>query len=170
MNWEAWIMRRGVLFTVLAALLLPTASRAQEQRLETLIARHLFSPKVIMESQARLKLTQEQAEAIRARTDEFQQSISQQEWNLEGKTQDLVLLVAEEDVDVAQTLALFDEILDLEAQIKRSHLHLLIDLKNLLTPEQQGVLEEIMEELLRRGERGGGSQEGLTEDDGVELV
>jgi len=160
MNWEVWIMRRGILFTVLAALLLPTASHAQEQRLETLIARHLFSPKVIMESQARLNLTQEQAEAIRARTDEFQKSISQQEWDLEGKTQDLVLLVAEEDVDVAQTLALFDEILDLEAQIKRSHLHLLIDLKNLLNPEQQRVLEGIMEELLRRGERGGGSQEG----------
>jgi hypothetical protein len=43
-------------------------------------------------------------------------------------------------VDEAQTLAQVDRVLGIEREIKRAHMGLLVRIKNLLSPDQQGTL------------------------------
>ena len=55
--------------------------------------------------------------------------------------------MAAETVDERAALQQMDQVLELEAQIKRNHFRLLIGIKNTLNPHQQQKLHEIMKEM-----------------------
>jgi Spy/CpxP family protein refolding chaperone len=149
---------RKILFSVAMALLVPSTLNAQSHHLEELIAPHLYPPDYIREMQSRLDLSEEQEVAIRELTLEFQKVSGELEWGMEDRIQALVPLIEGGRIEVEEALDVLDEVLEMEAQVKRNHFRLLIDLKNLLTPEQQDLMGRFMEELLRRGGPGEGHE------------
>ncbi len=52
-------------------------------------------------------------------------------------------LVKQERIDEQSVLAELDKILDLEREIKRAQISLVVKIKNTLTPEQQARLQEL---------------------------
>jgi Spy/CpxP family protein refolding chaperone len=65
---------------------------------------------------------------------------------MQDEAQKLNELVQESKVDEAATVAQVDRVLDVERQIKRAHMGLLVRIKNTLTPEQQRRLTTIRAE------------------------
>ena len=61
----------------------------------------------------------------------------------------MVELVKQGRPDESKTLAQQDKILNLEREIKRAQITLLIRIKNSLTPEQQSKLREIKKQTSR---------------------
>ena len=155
-------MKRIVL-TIALVLMVPSVLKAQDHHLEALIAPYVYSPQTIRQMQGRLNLSEEQEAAIRQLTLDFQAQSSEIEWDLERRMQALVPSIRGERADVESALAVFDDVLAMEASIKRSHFRLLIELKNLLNPQQQRVLREFME---ARGNRGEGGERGQTGESG----
>lgn len=134
----------------------PSALACQEQNLELQMARYVYSPGIIMKHQARLDLTEEQEEAIRARTRTFQDEVDEVQWDLEGRTQEWLELLSLEEADPDSLLSVFGGIVDLESEIKRYHMALLLDIRGLLSLDQRKTLQEIMNETLR-GREGRGT-------------
>jgi len=97
----------------------------------------LFPPEIIMRNQTELGLSDAQRSAIMAAIRSTRDSLDPVHWELEAKQKQLSTLLHAPKVDEAAALAQADELMDLEKKLKKSHLLLLVKIKNLLTPEQQ---------------------------------
>jgi Spy/CpxP family protein refolding chaperone len=148
---------KKIVFSMAVALLVPSVLNAQTHHLEALIAPHVYAPHTIRQMQGRLNLSGEQEAAIRQLTLDFQAKSAEIEWDLERRMQALVPSITGARADVPGALAIFDDVLGMEANLKRSHFQLLIELKNLLNPQQQRVLREFVEAQMKKGE---GSERG----------
>jgi Spy/CpxP family protein refolding chaperone len=125
--------------TLVLALLLAPGLRAQEAADDPL-ARLLFAPELVMRHQAEIGLSPEQRSAITRAIADFQSRVVEVQWRMQDATQKLLAVLGKPHVDQAAALAQVDEVLNLERGMKREHLTLLIQIKNTLTPEQQGKL------------------------------
>jgi Spy/CpxP family protein refolding chaperone len=133
-----------VALTLLA--LIPFSLAAQEPEPE--FAKHLFPPELVMQHQQGIRLTPEQRTSITQGIRDFQLRVVELQWKMQDEAQKLNELVQESRVDEAATIAQVDRVLDVERQIKRAHMGLLIRIKNTLTPAQQDTLA-----VLRPGKR-----------------
>ena len=116
--------------------------------------RQLFLPTVVMQHQSEIGLTDAQRKAITDDMAATEKKVLEVRWSIEQKSEALEKLLAADKVDESAVLARSGEILDLERQMKRAHLGLLVRIKNQLTPAQQTKLKELRP---RFGEgRGGG--------------
>ncbi len=113
---------------------------AQQYRLQTILGGLLFPPDLIMQLQRRLELTTEQATTIRELTRSFQAGSLELQWELEDRSQRFAELVGAEVNDIEATMEQFDRVLETEAQIKKEHIRLLIDLRGVLTSTQRQML------------------------------
>ncbi|MEW6269733.1 MAG: periplasmic heavy metal sensor, partial [Thermodesulfobacteriota bacterium] len=114
---------------------------------------HLFRPELVMRHQGALGLTQEQKTAISGAIKRAQDRLGPLQWDVEAKAEAVEKLVDQSKVDVDQALAAAAEVIALEGKIKQEHVRLLLEIKNVLTPEQQQKLAELRPD--RRGpERG----------------
>ncbi|HUM12074.1 MAG TPA: periplasmic heavy metal sensor [Myxococcaceae bacterium] len=130
--------------TVLA-LALP--SRAQEPApAADPIGGKLFPPELIMSHQAELGLEDRQRETILKELERAQAQFPRLQWQLQGASQQLSRLLDAPQVDEAKALAQAAEVMKLETEIKRTHLTLLIRIRNTLTEAQRSKLQA-----LRRG-------------------
>lgn len=125
--------------TLVMALLLAPGLSAQEAA-EDPLARLLFAPELVMRHQAEIELNAEQRNTITRAIAAFQSRVVDVQWRMQEATQKLLALLGKPHVDQAAALAQVDEVLNLERGMKREHLTLLIQVKNTLTPEQQGKL------------------------------
>jgi hypothetical protein len=78
-------------------------------------------------------------EKTQPRSDELQKK-------LERETASLSALAKQERLDEAALVAQLDKVLDSERELKHLHIGLLVAIKNLLTPEQQIKLREIVKD------------------------
>lgn len=132
------------IFCIAGILLLSfSAAMAQQQPQPDPFAGNLFPPELIMQHQQTLGLSEEQKNFLKAELRKTQTSLTELQWDLQEGVEKLAALIKQEQVDEAQTLAQLDKVLSLEREIKRTHIGLLIRLKNKLTPEQQGRLREL---------------------------
>lgn len=106
-------------------------------------AGNLFPPELIMQHQQTLGLSEEQKNFLKAETRKLQTRLTELQWDLQAEVEKLAALMKQEQVDETQTLTQLDKVLSLEREIKRTHMGLLIRIKNKLTAEQQGRLREI---------------------------
>lgn len=120
-----------------AILLLLIAAPLATQELEPEFAKHLFPPELVMQQQQSLRLTPEQRTSITQGIRDFQLTMVDLQWKMQEEAQKLTELVRGPKVDEAQTLAQVDRVLDIEREIKRHHMALLVRIKNLLRREQQ---------------------------------
>lgn len=108
-----------------------------------LFLEHLFRPELVMRHQGKLELTDEQRAAIAAAIKEAQERLAPLQWDLDAKAEAVAKLAERDRVDVDATLAGAAQVIDVEGQVKKEHVRLLLRIKNVLTPEQQAKLREL---------------------------
>src|SRR5215510_5702101 len=136
------MMGSKLLLSTLLLLFNPATLGAQQPPSDPL-GENLFPPELVMQHQQALGLTEEQKTFFKKKLLEAQTRFTELQWRLQDEMEKMVALVKQDHVDESQTLAQLDKILNLEGDIKRMHIALLIKIKNGLTPEQQTKLREI---------------------------
>lgn len=130
----------------LCACLLWTASAAlgqQAQPQHDPIAENLFPPELIMQNQQAIGLEDAQKSFIRAEITKAQSHFSELQWQLQDAMESMASLLKSKLVDEQQVLAQLDKVLNIEREIKRTQIGLMVRIKNKLTPEQQAHLREL---------------------------
>ncbi len=110
------------------------------------LARYLYAPEKILGHAQELGLSEAQRQMIREEVHRAQSRFLDLQFEMQPESEKLVTLVREQPVSETKVLAQVDRILALEKEIKKTHLSLLIRLKNSLTPAQLARLEEIQTE------------------------
>ncbi len=129
--------------TVGILLLSFSAAMAQDQPPPDPFAGNLFPPELVMQNQQTLGLSEEQKKFLKAELRKMQTSVTELHWDMQDEMEKLAALMKQDQVDEAQALTQLDKVLGLEREIKRTHIGLLIRVKNKLTPEQQAQLRAI---------------------------
>lgn len=130
-------------FCIVGILLLSFSAAIARQQQPDPFAGNLFPPELIMQHQQTLGLSEEQKIFLKAELRKMQTRLTELQWELQDEVEKLAALMKQDPVDEAQALTQLDKVLNLEREIKRLHIGLLIRIKNKLTPEQQGRLREI---------------------------
>src|SRR5438876_441376 len=104
------------------------------------LARALGPPQLVMQHQQDIGLRAEQRAGITKAIQEFQTKVVDLQWRMQEQSQRLAALLGKPAVDQAAALAQVDEVLGVEREIKRAHMTLLIQIKNVLSAEQQEKL------------------------------
>jgi len=107
------------------------------------IGSKLFPPELIMANQAELGLEDRQREAILKELEKAQAQFPRLQWQLQAASQQLSRLLDAPQVDEAKALAQAAEVMKLETEIKRTHLGLLIRIRNTLSDTQRNKLQAL---------------------------
>lgn len=107
------------------------------------IEEHLFKPELVMKHQRALNLSAQQKDAILDAYQKAQAEFTRWQWDLQASTEELTELVSKEKIEEQKALQHLEKMLDLERNIKRTQLGLMIKIKNLLTVKQQKKLKEL---------------------------
>lgn len=118
----------------------PQPTPAPQHPPEDPLERHLFPPELIMRHQRDIALSAEQRTAITRAIQEFQNKTVDLQWRMQDQTQRLAELLNRPAVEQAVALQQLDEVLNVEREVKRAHIGLLVQIKNALTAEQQAKL------------------------------
>lgn len=103
----------------------------------------LFPPELIMQHRRAIGLTDQQRDQISRLIQDLQGEAVALQWELLDEVQQLGEITSPPRVDLDRALDQIEEVLDTESRMKRAHLEMLVRIKNLLTPEQQRMLEEL---------------------------
>jgi Spy/CpxP family protein refolding chaperone len=107
------------------------------------IGDRLFPPDAIMSHQKELGIDGATRDRLVAEIQRFQTSAVKIQWDLQAAGGELAQLLGADHVDENAALAAADKVMQLEHDLKRAHLQLLIRLKNVLTPAQQARLRQV---------------------------
>ena len=107
------------------------------------IGSKLFPPELVMEHQGEIGLDDRQREAILKDLERTQSQFPRLQWQLQAASQQLSRLLDAPQVDEAKALAQAGEVMKVETEIKRTHLGLLIRIRNVLTDAQRARLQAI---------------------------
>jgi Spy/CpxP family protein refolding chaperone len=107
------------------------------------IAQLLFPPELIMQHQQELGLDEKQRDQIRREFQGAQGKFFDFQWQMSEASEKLISLLKSSPIDEIKTLAQAEKVMNLEREIKKTHLGLLIRIKNQLTPEQLTRLEKL---------------------------
>jgi len=135
-------MRSKLLLPTLL-LLFNTATLGAQDPPSDPLGENMFPPELVMQHQQALGLTEEQKTLLKTELRQAQARFTELQWQLQNEMEKMVELVKQDRVDESQTLAQLDKILNLEREIKRAQIALLVRIKNRLSPEQQVKLREI---------------------------
>ena len=105
--------------------------------------RLLFPPELVMGHQSEIGLDDEQREAIKDAVKEAESTFLDFKWELHAETEKLVELLEPARVDSGAVFAQSEIVMNLEKEIKKTHIGLLVRIKNALTESQQQQLREI---------------------------
>jgi len=105
------------------------------------IASRLYPPELIMAHQAEISIDEKQRDAILAEIQQAQPKILKLQWTLQDASGQLARMLGEAKVDEAKALAQADKLMEMERELKRTHLALLIRIRNLLTDAQRSKLD-----------------------------
>ena len=103
----------------------------------------LYPPELIMSHQAELGIDERQRDAILKELERAQAQFPRLQWQLQAATEQLSSLLDAAKIDETKALAQAGEVMKLEIEIKKTHLGLLIRIRNLLTETQRAKLVEI---------------------------
>ncbi len=110
------------------------------------LAQHLFPPELIMRHQQDIGLGAEQRTAITKAIQDFQARTVEFQWRVEAETQKLGEMLSKPAADQTAVLQQLDQVLNIEREVKRAHIGLLVLIKNTLTAEQQAKLQALRQE------------------------
>lgn len=132
----------AALLALLAAVALPPAHADEADKDEWLRGR-LFQPQLILKHQARLQLTARQRDAIGAELKRVQAQAAESDWQILTEGSELQQLIAQHPVDGKAVLERVDRVFQAENRKKRLYVEMLVNIKNVLTPEQVSYLRSV---------------------------
>ncbi len=136
---------------MLCLLLLPDSALAQGfqrpsmpggQQAEA-VNRYLYQPRLVLGSADEIGLTEEQRAAVEVALSESREVYRRTRFELSNAMTVIAGLAVQHPVEEAQILEQLDSILEMEREIKRNQLLMMVRIKNALTPEQHLQLQEI---------------------------
>lgn len=130
-------------------LMLNVVMLAQQPSPNDPIGRNLFPPELVMSHQVEIGLTENQATAIRNEVVKAQPKFIELQWQMQRETEKLAGMLQQAPIDESKTLSVAETLMTLEINIKKTHLSLLIRIKNALTDEQRMKLTEIQKRSVR---------------------
>jgi Spy/CpxP family protein refolding chaperone len=107
------------------------------------IGENIFPPDLVVQQQQAIGLTDSQKELLRAEVRQAQSKLTDLQWQLSDEVDKLASMLKQDTVDEQRASAQLDRVLNLERDIKRTQLGMVIRIKNKLSPEQQAKLREI---------------------------
>ncbi len=128
----------------------------------------MFPPEMILEHTQELNLTPEQKTAIRNEVKSTQAQFTDLQFQLQDNMQAFTALLHQPKTDERQALAALDKALDVERQIKKLHVGMVIRIKNLLTAEQIEKLHQMHKQMGPMHQRHPGGGGGPGDDDNDE--
>lgn len=139
--------RLPMYFVALLTLALAAPLRAQQPapappQGDDPLARLLFPPELVLQHQGDIGLKPEQRTTITHAIGELQGKVLDIQWRMQEAATQLAALLGKASVDQTAALAQVDQVLNLERDVKRAQLTLLILIKNTLTPDQQAKLDQ----------------------------
>lgn len=108
-------------------------------------AQYLFDPQVVMSNQQAIGLTDAQKLFIQTKVLAAQQKFAETDIKLRGEMERLQALLRVTTVDEPKVLEQMDRLLNLERDMKRTQVDLMINLKNKLTDQQQQALQKLLD-------------------------
>jgi len=128
---------------LLLALGLQAAAPGGDPQQQDPIRDRLYPPDLVMQHQAELGIDDRQRAAMAKEQAAFQSQIVDLQWQMSSATAELARLLDAPRIDEARALAQADKVMALEREVKKSHLALLIRVKNLLTDAQRAQLAKL---------------------------
>ena len=107
------------------------------------IAQNLFAPDLVLKYREVIGLDEAQSRTLKGLVQKAQGRFIDLQWDMQAEAGKLVQLVRLPRVDEAAALTQVDKVLGMEREVKKAQISLLIEIKNLLTPEQQQKLIEL---------------------------
>jgi Spy/CpxP family protein refolding chaperone len=104
---------------------------------------NLFPPGLIMRHQADIGLTAAQRDAITQAMSETEKQLVDLQWQFEGEADKLTKMLDGAKVDETAALAEAEKVMAIEQRIKKTHLTLLLRIKNQLDAAQQDKLRAL---------------------------
>ena len=123
-------------------------------------ARFLYPPELIMQHQQAINLRPDQRTTITQAIQQMQAKVIDLQWQMQAEAQKLTELMQAETIKEVEALAQVDRVLGIEREVKRTHLGMLIRIKNALTRDQQATLETLMQDPRSRPRPGSPSPQG----------
>jgi Spy/CpxP family protein refolding chaperone len=146
-------MKRSILFPIFALMALAAAAPAQSARPDDdPLAKLLFDPQLVLKFASELSLQAAQRTSIVNAIKAAQGEILDRQLEMAERHQELVRSMEALRVDEAAALAQADRVMELEREMKRSQLQLLIRIKNTLTQQQQDRLRELRKAMAKVGQ------------------
>ena len=136
-------MKPKALFLFAALLAAPSVWAQQPHPENDPIGENLFPPELIMQNQKAIGLDEVQKLYIRTEISKAQGRFSDLQWQLQDAMESLAGLLKQDVADEQQVLAQLEKVLNLEREIKRAQLTLMLRIKNKLSGEQQARLREL---------------------------
>lgn len=139
------MMKRVVTaLTLLLMLLLPAAAlRAQAPNAEDVFKHVLVAPDLIMKYHNEIGLDENQSRTIKELIQKSQSRFLDLQWEMQSEVEKLVKLLSARPTDENAVLAQVDRVLNLEREIKKAQVLLMVRIKNTLTPAQLDKLTEL---------------------------
>ena len=107
------------------------------------IGRNLFPPELVMKHQQQIGLDEDQRETIKKEIGKAQSKFLDLQFQMQRESERLIQLLEARPVEEGKVLAQADAVMRLETETKKTHLSLLIRIKNALTADQQAKLIDI---------------------------
>jgi len=107
------------------------------------IGTKLFPPELIMSHQEELGIEDVQRTAILKEIERAQSQVLQLQWQMHAATEQLAKALDAPKIDESKALAQADKLMTMERDLKRTHLGMLIRIRNLLTDSQRAKLSEL---------------------------
>ena len=107
------------------------------------IAQHVFAPDLVMRHAAEIGLDEKQRAAIKDAVIKMQSKVLDVQWDVQAESEKMVRLLQASPVDETAVLAQADKVMALEREVKRTHLSLLVRIRNVLTDAQREKLREL---------------------------
>ena len=105
--------------------------------------RNFFPPELVMQHQSEIGLQESQRASLTSAIQQAQSKFMDTQWKLSAEGEKMGRLLQGPQVDEAAVLDEVDRILNLEREIKKAQVSLMVRIKNMLTPAQQAKLSEI---------------------------
>ena len=135
--------RAGLVVAVLLLLAEPVRAQQQPTPPEDPLAQFVFPPELVMRYAADIGLDERQRAAIKDAVVKTQARVLDVQWDVQGEAEKLARLLQATPVDEAAVLAQADKVMGFEREVKRTHLALLVRIKNVLTDQQRAKLQEL---------------------------
>lgn len=138
-----FVMALGLSTQLLFAQHPPPGRHPQGRPPQGLMMNDFFPPDLVMRYQQKIGLNASQQKYISTEMQKAQASFTQLQWSLHKEMEKLNQITNQANVKEATAIAQLDKILNLERQIKKQQLILMIRIKNKLTPQQKNTLRKL---------------------------